>query len=225
MLGDEQIGNWSKARLDQYIRRIAQSSSPNAFDSLKVVDAIDLSDTALRSLQDRLVTKRGTAFPTNPYHGQEFILVDSEASPTYQWRFFYNAQSTYADKWEFIGGFPAYVETDTDETITSAATWMSLSGPTFTVSRAGVYLVEGLARYYTGAGSDSLWLGSALNAAVPAVPHSAFGSVSGSNVHITHADGYGCAVGDVIRLRYFSSARADNHTLSRKMFITPQRLS
>lgn len=46
----------------------------------------------------------GTTLPALPADGQEHILVDSVTAPAYQWRFRYNAQSTSAYKWEFVGG-------------------------------------------------------------------------------------------------------------------------
>jgi hypothetical protein len=48
----------------------------------------------------------GTSLPGTPVDGQEAILVSSITNPTYTWRFRYNAQSTSAYKWEFIGGSP-----------------------------------------------------------------------------------------------------------------------
>jgi hypothetical protein len=45
-----------------------------------------------------------TSLPTNPSDGQEAVLVDSVSNPTWQWRFRYNAGSSSAYKWEFIGG-------------------------------------------------------------------------------------------------------------------------
>src|SRR6516164_9624771 len=46
----------------------------------------------------------GTTLPASPVDGQEAILVDSITNPTYQWRLRYNAGSTSAYKWEFVGG-------------------------------------------------------------------------------------------------------------------------
>src|SRR5215831_7217940 len=48
----------------------------------------------------------GTTLPSSPYDGQEAVLVDLATNPGYQWRFRYNAQSTSAYKWEFVGGSP-----------------------------------------------------------------------------------------------------------------------
>ena len=53
------------------------------------------------------ITSYNTSLPTSPVDGQEAILVDSVTNPTYIWHFRYNAGSTSAYKWEFIGGAPA----------------------------------------------------------------------------------------------------------------------
>src|SRR5215471_3105246 len=63
----------------------------------------------------------GTSLPTTPTDGQEAILVDSLTNPTYQWRFRYNAGSTSAYKWEYIGGTPAWKRTDTQEGTASSS--------------------------------------------------------------------------------------------------------
>ncbi|HEY7421459.1 MAG TPA: carbohydrate-binding protein [Gaiellaceae bacterium] len=85
----------------------------------------------------------GTTLPASPYDGQEAVLVDSVTNPSYQWRFRYNAQSTSAYKWEFVGGsrlviFPAnYTPPATGAYYTDAA-----AGATITVPRAGYYVAE-----------------------------------------------------------------------------------
>jgi hypothetical protein len=48
----------------------------------------------------------GTTLPGSPVNGQEAILVDSTTSPSFVWRFRYNAGSSSAYKWEFVGGTP-----------------------------------------------------------------------------------------------------------------------
>lgn len=81
-----------------------------------------------------------TTLPGGPTDGQETILVDSTSSPTYAWRFRYNATST---DWDFIGGAPGFAEVTTNET-TSSATYAALAtaGPSFALPVAGDYLVS-----------------------------------------------------------------------------------
>jgi len=85
----------------------------------------------------------GTTLPVNPVDGQEAILVDSLTNPTYQWRFRYNAGSSSAYKWEFVGGAPAQAEIETLEN-TASTSYVSLAtaGPSFAIPRAGEYLIE-----------------------------------------------------------------------------------
>lgn len=84
-----------------------------------------------------------TTLPASPGDGQEAILVDSVSTPTYQWRFRYNASSGNTDKWEFTGGAPAYVEVTTLENrVGSAYGALTTAGPSFTVPNGGVYFVS-----------------------------------------------------------------------------------
>ena len=85
----------------------------------------------------------GTSLPASPTDGQEAILVDSTSNPSYQWRFRYNAGSSSAYKWEFVGGPPARADTDTEETTTSSGTWVELTTPQrIVLPRAGDYDVS-----------------------------------------------------------------------------------
>jgi hypothetical protein len=94
----------------------------------------------------------GTSFPLTPADGQEHILVDSTTSPTYQWRFRYNAGSASAFKWEYIGGRPAYQNVDTAQTTSSGGfTDLATVGPSFVVPRAGEYLIRYSAMIFNSA--------------------------------------------------------------------------
>lgn len=85
----------------------------------------------------------GTSLPSSPTDGMEYVLVDSLSAPTYRWRFRYNASSASSYKWEFIGGTAAYALVDTQQTTTSATfTALATAGPSFTVPRAGDYMIE-----------------------------------------------------------------------------------
>jgi hypothetical protein len=84
-----------------------------------------------------------TTLPASPIDGQEAILVDSVTNPSYQWRFRYNAGSTSAYKWEFIGGAPADIEIGGGYTTSvQFASFDVSAGPTFTAPRAGIYTVS-----------------------------------------------------------------------------------
>lgn len=92
-----------------------------------------------------------TTPPGSPANGDIWYCVDATTNSTFSWAFRYNsANSTY--KWEFIGGSPGLAETTTSET-TNSASYTNLSGgatgPSFTVPRAGDYMIE------TGFNSDT----------------------------------------------------------------------
>jgi hypothetical protein len=113
--------------------------------------------TDMQELADRIelmLSGYGTSLPASPVNGQLYVLVDSLTNPSYQWHFRYNAQSTSAYKWEFIGGAPAYARVDTSEA-TSSASYVALAtaGPSVTVPRAGDYMVTVGNRTQAGAGS------------------------------------------------------------------------
>lgn len=85
----------------------------------------------------------GTSLPASPVDGQEFTLVDSLTAPTYQWKFRWNTGSVNTDKWEFVGGSSGIAQVDTAEA-TSSTTYVALTtpGPSFTVPRSGIYIIE-----------------------------------------------------------------------------------
>lgn len=79
----------------------------------------------------------GTTLPASPVDGQEAILVDSLTNPAYTWRFRFNAQSTSAYKWEFVGGIPTVVTYAASEA--QAQGWVIGANPFFDAPRAGEY--------------------------------------------------------------------------------------
>jgi hypothetical protein len=100
-----------------------------------------------------------TTLPTAPYDGQEAILVDSITNPTYQWRFRYNASSTSAYKWEFVGGFPLQTGPMGSFSFNQNNAWVGMTGgPVLTVPRAGDYLVRYGASVYNNDGVASVYI-------------------------------------------------------------------
>jgi hypothetical protein len=85
------------------------------------------------------VVNYATTLPGSPGNGDETILVDSLASPTFSWRLRFN--STLA-MWEYIGGRAAFSEVTTAET-TSSSTYVALAtaGPSIVLPVAGDYEV------------------------------------------------------------------------------------
>ena len=79
--------------------------------------------------------------------GQRVTLVDSVTNPSYQWEFRFNAQSTSAYKWEFVGGSPAYIAVEAQEATTSTSPVdLTTPGPSFTLPRSGDYMIEAYVR-------------------------------------------------------------------------------
>lgn len=87
----------------------------------------------------------GTSLPAAPVDGQEAILVDSLTNPSYQWRFRYNAGSSSAYKWEFIGGAPLSAYWGVSAVYSAPDNNMNpvpAAGTRITLPRAGDYFVE-----------------------------------------------------------------------------------
>ena len=82
----------------------------------------------------------GTSLPASPADGQEHVLVDSVSAPTYQWRLRYNASSSSAYKWEFVGG--ASVRLSANDLISVVGGWAAIASPRFTIPRSGEYATE-----------------------------------------------------------------------------------
>jgi len=82
----------------------------------------------------------GTSLPASPTDGQMAILVDSITNPSYQWMFRYNAGSSSAYKWEFVGGTPRQIRYDANQNVAAVATYTGLN-PILNVTRAGEYLM------------------------------------------------------------------------------------
>jgi len=81
----------------------------------------------------------GTTLPVNPADGQEHVLVDSLTNPSYSWRLRFNAGSSSAYKWEFVGGSPLEGVNVAGQSGITSGTFVQLAGPTLTLPRSGDY--------------------------------------------------------------------------------------
>jgi len=171
----------------------------------------------------------GTSLPASPFDGQEAILVDSVTNPSYQWRFRFNAGSSSAYKWEFIGGAAAFNLFATAETplSVSAWTWCQTPGPDITVARAGDYFVRvGAALSFPSQGLVSV---SALTVGQGAPP-ATMGQTSDSAPNGLYggalAEGRILAVAAAATFRLVVNSSVGNATIGqRTITITPIRVS
>jgi len=85
----------------------------------------------------------GTTLPASPADGQEYVLVDNVANPTYQWRLRYNTASSSPYKWEYVGGCPwfATAYSGTWQQFSGSSNWVGAS-PSLAVPRAGDYWID-----------------------------------------------------------------------------------
>jgi hypothetical protein len=165
-----------------------------------------------------------TTLPASPVDGQEAILVDNIANPSYQWRFRYNAGSTSPYKWEFVGGSPAQ---GYDSTFTGlpTATWASFA-PTITLARAGEYFcVTQLSTIAPAGAATQYYYGASVNGATPTGPYGGFGPSGGPEIgFVVENELLTVAAGAAVTVGAYSSA-AGAGTKERRLWITPKRVA
>jgi hypothetical protein len=172
------------------------------------------------------VVSYGTTLPASPVDGQEAILVDSVTSPSYTWRFRYNAGGgTY--KWEFVGGAPMTMAVDASQS-TASATLVDLAtvGPSLTVPRAGIYSVQASCGLAQGAGGPTYSAGfqvintdivanTMLNGAGAGWAGSAFGLSYSATV----------TAGTTFKMQYFTASAVATSFDHRRLWVWPRLVS
>lgn len=96
-----------------------------------------LLNTHLRDNLNAVRVTYATTLPGSPSDGDIAVLVDSLTLPTYQWKFRYNAGSSNADKWDFLGGAAQQINAATLTVASTTAT--DYTNGSLTIARAGVY--------------------------------------------------------------------------------------
>lgn len=116
--------------------------TPNGFTYPIATDPVAGGAAAIQALAEDVDRRHGigTALPAGPVNGEEFVLVDSLAAPTFAWRFRYASAITGPFKWLFLGGSPIYRYSAAALAVPAAATWGALGGTDLVVPRAGDYL-------------------------------------------------------------------------------------
>jgi hypothetical protein len=169
-----------------------------------------------------------TTLPASPVDGQEAILVDSLTNPSYRWRLRYNAGSTSAYKWEFIGGTPAVSEVLTNESVNSASyVDLTTPGPQFTVPRAGDYLYAMTAQIFGTAANAAGVLGLKVGAATPAGDDTAIVTSATANAQLTTTKNRlltGVAASSLLKIQYSTGGGTANF-LRRVLTVQPVRVS
>lgn len=136
-----------------YLLRPAANTVPQgttyfATDTLGTWLSDGVAWTLVNQRAPMIVSATMSAAPfTTPYDGQEITLTDSLTSPTYDWRFRYNAGSGSTYKWEFVGGAPqgAYLAASA-----ALVVGWNPGQPSIVVARAGEYLVSSAAMFIMG---------------------------------------------------------------------------
>jgi len=207
-----------KLNVGDYIELLAYQDSGAALNAVAIQSGQALQMAMVGGMQGppgiAANVSYGTQLPSNPIDGQEAILVDSLTNPAYQWRFRYNAGSSVAYKWEFVGGAFYHRTSITGDTQTNLSTWEALpNSPFFTVPRTGIYdfqVNEGItAGANAGMAYTGLCVGTGATLAVslgtnvniePGVPLAVSGEAANS-----FTDRILCNAGDVIRMAHWST--------------------
>jgi len=161
----------------------------------------------------------GTSFPASPGDGQEFTLVDSLTAPNYIWRFRYNAGSTWAQKWEFIGGSPFLLRMNDGPGVSG---WVGLT-PTWAAIRAGVYNVISTCRFVSPSAAGLFGVAIAVNGALSGYQQHSQSAGGNCWISITQEDQIVPAAGNTVGMLGYSG-NGDGQASSRSMMITPLRL-
>jgi len=183
--------------------------------------------TAAAIATSKLDIQYGTTLPAAPYDKQLAILVDSITVPTYQWMFRYNSGSSNADKWEFVGGAPARHTVNTSET-TASTTYVNLTttGPTFTIPRAGEYLVQTRTASFNSLSGSTNWHTVKVGGAAASDNQAAQFDFATLNkiAAISRSQDITFAALDVCLMQYRTSTGTSTTSI-RHMMVTPIRVS
>jgi hypothetical protein len=129
----------------------------------------------------------GTTLPASPYNGQEAILVDSVTAPTWHWRLRYNAGSSSAFKWGFIGGTPLIGSSPGAISLSGVNTWQSVVAAALVAPRTGNYMVAGVGVASHSAGGVSVYLGIYINSVtnIPVYADTGFPTAGGYTMSLS----------------------------------------
>jgi hypothetical protein len=176
------------------------------------------------------ISAYGTTLPGSPVDGQQAVLVDSTTNPTYIWQFRYNAGSSSAYKWEFIGGSPASTVITIGHSTTTVGAWADLStvGPSFVVPRAGDYFVVLTVSLNDSTVQSSVSAGVGLGAFTATPPVFCSQNISPASSWVSpSAQGaiLGVAASQELRMRYVQGVAGTLTAQTRVFTVQPIRIS
>jgi hypothetical protein len=165
--------------------------------------------------------------PAAPANGQQAIVVDNLAAPTWSWLLQWSAT---ANRWLFIGGAAAQIDVpNADSTSSVNYVEFTVPGPSFTCPRAGVYEISfgavlnpSMPNSYTGAVAPKFGAAATSdNDSIVGVNTSSTGNVtmqsSGARVRRSPA----MAAADVIKLQFRSGVAGSFAVSARWMQVRP----
>jgi hypothetical protein len=165
--------------------------------------------------------------PAAPSDGDIWIAYNVDANGTV-WQFRYNAGSSSAYKWEFIGGPSARVAILTNENTTTTGAWVDLAtvGPSFVVARGGDYLCEYFMDSSHTITNGKMQAGISVGATAAVDNGGVYGPVAtGFNSVARKSLVTGVAASGELRVRYYNLLAGTLSALNRQLYVTPVRIS
>lgn len=174
--------------------------------------------------------------PANPTDGDIWIASAVDSNGT-RWTFQYNAGSSSAYKWEFIGGAPMTAHYDYPGGVNlGTSTFVTLTGCTVTLPRNGDYSLIGSCTLETSAASGRIeFIGLFGTSAAGGLVGAGSSYLGYCNIVSTTggmdypmAGQYpatGCTAGDVISIQGWCNATGTNLGRLGRLAVTPVRIS
>lgn len=164
--------------------------------------------------------------PSNPLNGDIWYATNVDSNGT-TWQFRYNAGSSSAYKWEFIGGSPMIVAdgSRTARTTTSNSAWNVLSGVgTITTARGGDYIYH-VSGWMQGSVGSITYVGVGNTGGIDPNIHYVSENASNSISQAAHGIGTSLAANYVWSLRMFTSDFTTASITDPAFSILPVRVS
>jgi hypothetical protein len=171
-----------------------------------------------------------TSLPGSPVDLQQCIYTDSLASPTFRWRFMYNASSASSYKWEFQGGTSVQSSVLTAES-RSSSTYGDLAtdGPTYTLPLNGDWVYQWRCRAGNTTGTDDNFMVVVLGTNTFSLDGLQPVNRTSNGAYFNDITGAGKATSlsatNVLRARYKSGGGSGVTFSDRFLVVTPIRVS
>lgn len=222
-------GITSPASLTKFVRDVIQREPPRpvaaqSFGTVTAADAVHTPALVVGGVTQPKITTQSLSLgpPPNPADGDIWVARDVDGNGT-RWMFQYNAGSSSAYKWEFVGGSPINLTANGLGGYT-LNTWTAFVS--YTAARSGEYLASGgWAGTNSGGGAATQRLGVGVGGAAPA--RYAGAGIANANYDFNISVmpwNYTVTTGNALSLMYWVNASPSGFE-GAGMFVQPRRIS